>query len=92
MPVMTYSPVGQAGRLLRHPALATVAARHGVTPAQIALAWTLQPGLVSIPKATRPEHVRQNAAARDIRLTPDDHAALDAAFPPPRRKQPLGML
>ena len=93
MPVMAYSPVGQGGALLRNRALAAVAARHGVTPAQVALAWTLrEPGVVSIPKAADPAHVRQNAAARDIRLEAEDLAALDAAFPPPRRKQPLAML
>lgn len=92
IPVMAYSPVGQAGRLLKSPALAEVAARHGATPAQIALAWTLQPGIVSIPKAATPAHVRQNAAAATLRLTEDDHATLDTAHPPPRRKQPLDIL
>jgi diketogulonate reductase-like aldo/keto reductase len=93
MPVMAYSPVGQGGRMLRNSALATVAARHGKSPAQIAIAWTLrQPGVVSIPKAAKLAHVRENAAAREIALSPDDIAALDAAFPPPRRKRPLAML
>lgn len=93
MPVMAYSPVGQGGALLRHPALTAVAARHDATPAQAAIAWTLaQPGVVSIPKASDPAHVRLNAAAAALTLTPDDHAALDAAFPPPRRKQRLEML
>ena len=92
IPVMAYSPVGQGGTLLRAPTLAAIAARHGATPAQIALAWTLQPGICSIPKASDPTHVRQNAAALTIHLTPADHAELDAAFPPPRRPQPLDML
>jgi len=93
MPVMAYSPVGQGGALLRHPALRAVAARHGATPAQVAIAWTLRaPGVVSIPKAADPEHVRQNAAARDLALTAADLAELDAAFPPPRRKRGLAML
>lgn len=92
VPVMAYSPVGQAGRLLRSPALRTVAERHDATPAQIALAWTLQPGVTSIPKAADPAHVRDNAAAAELRLTPEDHATLDAAHPPPRRKQPLDVL
>jgi len=93
MPVMAYSPVGQGGRLLRHPALAQVAAAHGASPAQVALAWTLrQPGVISIPKAADPRHVRENAAAGDIVLSAADLAALDAAFPPPRRKRPLAML
>jgi diketogulonate reductase-like aldo/keto reductase len=93
MPVMAYSPVGQGGRMLRNPALAAVAARHGKSPAQIAIAWTLrQPGVVSIPKAATLAHVRENAAAREITLSPEDIATLDAAFPPPRRKRPLAML
>jgi len=93
VPIMAYSPVGQGGRLLRDPALRAVAARHGATPAAIAIAWTLrQPGVVSIPKAADAAHVRQNAAAAALRLTPEDLAELDAVFPPPRRKQPLEML
>ncbi|TDH59835.1 aldo/keto reductase [Dankookia rubra] len=93
MPVMAYSPVGQGGALLRDAALTRVAARHGVTPAQAALAWTLRgPGVISIPKSADPAHVRQNAAARDLRLTAEDMAELDAAFPPPRRKRGLAML
>ncbi len=94
MPVMAYSPIGQGGALLRHPALRAVAGRHGATPAQAAIAWTLRApgGVIAIPKASDPEHVRQNAAARDLRLTGDDFAELDAAFPPPKRKQPLAML
>lgn len=93
MPVMAYSPVGQGGRLLRAPALLKVAARHGATPAQVAIAWTLRsPGVISIPKAGDLTHVRENAAAASIRLATDDLAELDAAFPPPRRKQGLAML
>jgi len=93
MPIMAYSPVGQGGTLLRHPALRAVAARHGATPAQVAIARTLRApgGVISIPKASDPEHVRQNAAARDLRLTEQDLAELDAAFPPPKRKQRLAM-
>jgi len=93
VPVMAYSPVGQGGRLLRQPALIEVAQRRGATPAQVAIAWTLRdPNIVSIPKAADPAHVRQNAAARDLRLTAEDLATLDAAFPPPRRKHGLAML
>ena len=93
MPVMAYSPVGQGGRLLRHRALAEVGARHDATPAQIALAWTLRgEGVVAIPKASDATHVRQNAMVRGIALTDEDLETLDAAFPPPRRKQGLAML
>ena len=96
MPVMAYSPVGQGGRLLKHPALAAVARRQGegsVTPAQVALAWALrQPAMIVTPKASDPDHLRANAAARELVLSAEDLAALDAAFPPPNRKVPLGIL
>ena len=93
VPVMAYSPVGQAGRLLRSPALRVVAERHEATPAQIAVAWTLRrPGIISIPKAGDAAHVRANAAAADILLSEADLATLDAEHPPPGRKRPLAML
>ena len=93
VPVMAYSPLGQGGRLLRHPALAGIAARHGVGAASVAIAFSLrEEGIISIPKAANPAHVQANAAAAGLELGPEDLAALDAAFPPPRRKQPLGML
>lgn len=92
MPIMAYSPVEQ-GRLARSGKLDAIAARHEATPAQIALAWAMaQPGVIAIPKASRPEHVRQNVAALDISLTPDDLAELDRAFPPPTGKKPLEMI
>jgi diketogulonate reductase-like aldo/keto reductase len=92
IPVMAYSPIGQAGRLLRSAALREVAKRHDATPAQIAIAWGLRhPHLISIPKAVDPAHVRQNAAAGEIVLTEEDLAAIDAEHPPPRRKQSLEM-
>jgi diketogulonate reductase-like aldo/keto reductase len=92
IPVMAYSPIEQ-GRLLDDPALHRVAARHRATPAQVALAWVLRvEGVIAIPRAGMPEHVRDNRAALDIRLTEQDLAELDRAFPPPRGKQPLETL
>ena len=49
------------------------------------------PGVVTIPKATQPEHVRANIKAVGIELDAEDLAALDAAFPPPKRSGPLEM-
>jgi aldehyde reductase len=90
--VMAYSPVEQ-GRMLRHPALTQLAARRGITPAQLALAWLLhQEGVVAIPKAGSPDHVRENAAAAGITLGAELLGELDRAFPPPQGKQPLEML
>jgi diketogulonate reductase-like aldo/keto reductase len=93
IPVMAYSPIEQ-GRLLReNPALGSVAERHGATPAQIALAWVLRrDGVIAIPKAGTPAHVEENRAALDLRLTGEDLAELDGAFPPPEEEQPLEML
>jgi diketogulonate reductase-like aldo/keto reductase len=89
--VMAYSPLGQ-GPLLRKPALGKIAGKHGCDPAAVALAWVLrQPGVVTIPKATQAEHVRANIKAIDIKLDAEDLAALDAAFPPPKRATPLAM-
>ncbi|MFJ3048301.1 aldo/keto reductase [Herbaspirillum chlorophenolicum] len=92
VPIMAYSPIEQ-GRILKNAALSAIAQRHGVTPAQVALAWVLrQPGVIAIPKASDKEHVRQNRTCLDITLADTDLKELDAAFPPPRRKQPLAML
>ncbi|MET3793850.1 diketogulonate reductase-like aldo/keto reductase [Aquamicrobium terrae] len=92
MPVMAYSPIEQ-GALAGNRALQAVADRHGASLAQIALAWVMRgDGVIAIPKAVRPEHVRQNIAAADISLTQDDLAALDRAFAPPSRKRPLEMI
>ena len=93
MPVMAYSPVGQGGALLRSPALKVVAGRHGATPAQVALAWTTRArGVVAIPKASNPAHMRDNAASLALRLTAEDLATIDQAYPPPRRAAPLEIL
>jgi len=92
VPVMAYTPLGQ-GRMRGHAALAEVAKRHSATPAQIAIAWTMRvPGVISIPKAARPEHVRENRAAAAIALGPADLATLDQAFPPPSRKRRLEII
>jgi diketogulonate reductase-like aldo/keto reductase len=77
--------------MLAHAKLKRIAARHKATPAQIALAWLLRQDVVAIPKASNPEHVRENRAASDLVLTPIDLREIDAAFPPPRRKVPLAM-
>lgn len=92
IPVMAYSPIEQ-GRLLRKRALLEIAERHGATPAQVALAWVLRvDGVCAIPKAGTPEHVEENRAALDLRLSDADVAALDRAFPRPAERIPLEVL
>src|SRR6266481_3811263 len=79
--IMAYTPLGQ-GRMHGNPALAEIARRGGATPSQIALAWLLrEEGTIVIPKASRPEHVRENRGALDIALTEEDLTALYRAFP-----------
>ena len=93
LPVMAYCPIGQGGEMLANATLKQVAARHGVTPAQVALAWIMrQDGMIAIPKAVRPEHVRLNAQAATLQLEPGDLEALDHAFHAPQRKQRLAMV
>ena len=92
VPLMAYSPIEQ-GRIKTAGVLAEIAAKHGVRPFQVALAWALRSSNnIVIPKASHPEHMRENAGARDIKLDADDLAALDKAFPPPTRKRSLEML
>jgi diketogulonate reductase-like aldo/keto reductase len=93
MPIMAYSPLGQAGKLLRSAALAAAGRRHNATPAQIAIAWSLRDGnTISIPKASSTAHLAENAAAAVIKLTDQDLAEIDQAHRPPRGKTALEML
>lgn len=90
--VMAYSPLEQA-RLRPRPVLGEIAARHGCSEYGVALAWTLRhAGVTTIPKAVRPEHVRDNVAASSLELTPEDLEALDREFPPPSGEPPLEVL
>ncbi|MGQ0583742.1 MAG: aldo/keto reductase [Reyranella sp.] len=92
VPLMAYSPLDQGG-LLRKASLKKLADGIGCTPAQLAIAWLLaQPGVVTIPKSSSRERVKENLGALDVKLTPQILAELDRAFPPPRGKQPLEML
>ncbi|WP_445502926.1 aldo/keto reductase [Microvirga sp. G4-2] len=92
MPLMAYSPIEQ-GRLPKAGILQTIGRHHGASPYQIALAWLLQkPGIIAIPKASSPAHVRDNQRALEIRLSPEELNAIDAEFPAPKRKRPLEMI
>jgi diketogulonate reductase-like aldo/keto reductase len=92
IPVMAYSPIEQ-GRLLNSRILKAIAQDRGVTAAQVALAWLLQQDdVIVIPKSSRIDHVEQNRAALDIKLSAEELAALDNAFPVPTRPVPLQML
>ena len=92
IPVMAYSPLAQ-GRFPKSGALKNVAARHGATVGQVMLAWCLRhPTVFAVPKTSRLEAVKENAAAAAIVLTPEDLKEIDRDFPPPRQARPLEML
>lgn len=92
VPVMAYSPIEQA-RLLRNKGLADFAKRHGVTPAQAALAWLLaHEDVIVIPKTGTAERVRENHGALAVKMDAAQLAELDRLFPPPRGPSPLAML
>ncbi len=75
--VEAYAPLAKARRM-DHPVLLRVAAKHGRTPAQVLLRWSLEHGHVAIPKSVRAERIRENADVFGFALDPDDLAALDA--------------
>ncbi len=80
----SYTPLGK-GEVLEHPVLTGIAARHGATPAQVALAWLLSKPLVAaVPKAASAARQAENLAAAKLKLTLGDLAAI-AALPKNRR-------
>lgn len=92
LPIMAYSPIEQ-GRLLNHKALKAIAQERGVTTAQVAIAWLFhQQNIIVIPKSSRIEHIDQNYAALDLKLSAAELATLNTAFPPPAKPVPLEML
>lgn len=79
-------PLGPGGLRARHPELARIADERGVSPQRVALAWDLaqSPNVIPIPSGLEPEHVRDNAAAVTLQLTPEELAAIaEAPVAPP---------
>ena len=70
--------------LARVRQLEEIAAQNGCRPAQLALAWVLSKGedIVPIPGTKRVERLEENAGALGVKLTPEDGARLEEAFPP----------
>ena len=81
MPVMAYSPLGGPGaNLLRDPTLAAIAAAHSCSAAAVALAWTIRSGhVIAIPESGSVAHVKENAVALSLTLTPEELQAVDTA-------------
>ena len=85
LPVMAYSPLGgENSRLIGDRTLAQIGAAHGCSPAAVALAWAVRSGnVIAIPESGSPGHVKENAVALSLTLTPQELQTLDAAFPGP---------
>jgi diketogulonate reductase-like aldo/keto reductase len=85
MPVMAYSPLGGDRNLVvGDRALAQVGTSHGASAAAVALAWVIRSGnVIAIPESGSPAHVKENAVALSMALTPQDLKTLDAAFAGP---------
>ncbi|MGE5851435.1 MAG: aldo/keto reductase, partial [Candidatus Methylomirabilota bacterium] len=79
--VVGYTPLARGG--FHRGVVAEIARKYGRTPRQVALNFlTRRPSLFTIPKASQPDHVRENAAALDFTLSPDDLKAIDQATAP----------
>ena len=84
---MAYAPLGQVNRneMFREPAVLALAEKYGKTPAQVLLRFLTQKGIAVIPRSTQPEHIRENFALFDFKLTADELAQLSALD----KKEPL---
>lgn len=88
MPVMAYTPLG-GNNLLHDPTLAKIGAAHGCSAAAVALAWAIRSGnVIAIPASGSSAHVKENAIALSLALTPQELQTVDAAYPPPTTKVP----
>jgi diketogulonate reductase-like aldo/keto reductase len=87
IPVMAYSPLGGvSSSLLRDPVLARIGAAHGCSAAAVALAWTIRSGkVIAIPESGNVAHVRENAVALSLTLTPEERQTLDTVSAAPGR-------
>ena len=75
--MVAYSPLAR-GEVFEVPELTEVAEKHGVSEAQVSLAWLREKGVTAIPKATSEAHIRDNWASLDLDLDGDDIEAIDA--------------
>ncbi|KAJ5077845.1 aldo-keto reductase [Anaeramoeba ignava] len=87
--ITAYSPLGTSDfkqenpSLLKDPVILEIAKKHNVSPAQILIKWSIQRGNVVIPKAVKPEHIKDNFECLKVKLTEEDMkqiATLDRNF------------
>ena len=73
--ITAYMPLAY-GKVMADPVIAAIAAKHGVTPAQVALSWSLQQGFTVIPSSTRRANLEANLHFQRITLSPDEMAQM----------------
>lgn len=96
-PVMAYCPLAQQGALAcglwNDPVLVEIAKAHGASPAEILLAFAIRGGdVIAIPRSGKAAHARENGAAAEIVLSPEEFRLLDARFPAPSEKTALDIV
>jgi diketogulonate reductase-like aldo/keto reductase len=76
MALEAYSPLAK-GRPLNDPIIAEIAGKYARTPAQILIRWSLQHGLIAIPKSSNKKRIFENAAVFDFHIENEDMKVLD---------------
>lgn len=75
--LVAYSPLAR-GEILDDPDIVDIAEKHGVSAAQVSLAWLRETGVTAIPKATGIDHIRDNLASVDLTLDDEDVERIDS--------------
>ncbi len=75
--VVAYSPIAR-GAVFDQPDIQSIATKHGVSEAQVSLAWLRKKGVTAIPKATGEDHIRDNWQSLELELDADDIDTIDA--------------
>ena len=76
--MMAWGPLGQGSDdLLKNPVLAAIGAKYGKTPAQVALRWLIERGIIAIPKSTHKERMQANFEIFDFSLSQEDMKAIE---------------
>jgi diketogulonate reductase-like aldo/keto reductase len=85
--LVAYSPLAR-GEILDDPTVGGIAEKHGVSAAQVSLAWLREKGVTAIPKATSEDHIADNWASLGLELDDEDVETVDAIDRTDRRVDP----
>ena len=88
--ITAYMPLAY-GKVVADPVIMSIAARHGVTPAQVALSWSLQQGFAVIPSSTKRANLEANLHFQRITLSPDEMAQMATLERGERLANPEGL-